>query len=134
MFPTVEQLERGAGDEVAHRPGHKHLIWVRPAADTSCQVDAKSTDVVAPQLDLAGVNAGADVQAGRGECVADCGGGGDGPAGAVECCEGAVTGRLDQAAASGEDLSTHDVVMVVQQPPPRVVTSGCGGGGAPRCR
>jgi hypothetical protein len=58
-------------------------------------VDGDPPDVVAAQLDLAGVQARADMQADAGQLVPDGGRAADPPAGPAERGQDAVTGRMD---------------------------------------
>ena len=60
-----------ADDEIAHGPGGEHLARPGERRNPRRDVDGDAADVVADQLDLAGVKAGADLDAERGHVVGD---------------------------------------------------------------
>src|SRR5205807_2060345 len=92
--PLVE-LEARAGDEVDDGLGHEHLPRPGLGRDPLADVDGDAADVAAPQLDLAGVDAGPHVDPQRPHRVADGEGAAHGPGRPVEGCEQAVAGCLD---------------------------------------
>jgi hypothetical protein len=74
---------------------------------------ANPPDVVAAQLDLASMQARADMQADAGQLVPDGGRAADPPAGPVERSQDAVTGRLDEPAAPLLNYLPRDLVVGV---------------------
>jgi hypothetical protein len=55
---AVGELEAGADHELAHRAGDEDFAGAGEGADPGADVDRHAADVVADQLDLAGVDAG----------------------------------------------------------------------------
>jgi hypothetical protein len=94
-------------------------------------VDADAADVVAPELDLAGVDAGPDLDPAVPQPVAQAGGAADPPAGPVEQGQDAVAGRLDQPALELADLLPGEPVVQVQQLSPAPVADPPGELGGP---
>lgn len=62
--PIVE-LEPGARNQVHDRSGHEHLDRGCKSGDASADVDGDAQDLAVEELDLAGVQAGADVESQR---------------------------------------------------------------------
>ena len=55
----VGEFEAGTGKEVSHRAGHEHLPGLGAIQDSGRRMDGDAAHVVALELDLAGVDAGA---------------------------------------------------------------------------
>jgi hypothetical protein len=76
-------------------------------------VHGDAADVVAAQLDLAGVQAGPEPEVDVAELLAQGDRAGDGPAGAVEGGQDAITGRVDQPPVKLLDESAGQLVVDV---------------------
>ena len=84
-------------------------------------MDADPSDVFAPKLDLAGMEAGPNADAQRFQSVPDGKCTPDGASGPVEGGQHAITGEFDQSAAMLiDDGSDHRVVTVEEAAPPMV--------------
>src|SRR4029453_16882044 len=68
---AVGQGDAGAGAQVADGPGHQDLAGVGLGQDPGGEVDGDAADVVAAQLDLAGVEPGPDLDVDVDELVAE---------------------------------------------------------------
>src|SRR5829696_7242523 len=115
---AVGQGAVGAGDQVADGPGDEDLPGGGLAEDAGGDVDGDPADVVAADFDLAGVQAGADLEVDVAELLAEADRAGDGPPGAVEGGQEAVAGRLDHPPAPLLDQAAADVVVDLEQVPP----------------
>src|SRR3954468_19763481 len=62
LHAAVGELEAGADDQLAHRAGNEDFARRRQGSDSGADVDRHAADVVADQLDLAGVDAGPHIQ------------------------------------------------------------------------
>jgi hypothetical protein len=85
-------------------------------------VDSDAPDPVADQLDLAGVNAGPDLDSERLHAPDRGGRTPDGPAGSLEDREETVAGRVNLASAETGQLATHEGVMALEELAPRSIT------------
>src|SRR4029453_13456881 len=108
----------GPGAQVAHGPGDEDLARCGLAQDAGGDVDGDPADVVAADLDLAGVEPGPDLEVDVAELLAQGDRAGNGPSGAVEGGQEAVAGRLDQPAAPLLDQAAALVVVDLEQVPP----------------
>ena len=61
----VGELEPGTGKEVSHRAGHEHLAGLGAIQDSGRRMDREAADVVADDLDLAGVDRRPDLKVER---------------------------------------------------------------------
>ena len=68
--PRSCEVEAGAGHQVLHGLGDEHLARARLRAHAGADVHRDAGDVVAAQLDLAGVEAGAHLETHRADRVA----------------------------------------------------------------
>src|SRR5829696_1979284 len=123
---AVGQGAVGAGDQVADGPGDEDLPGGGLAEDAGGDVDGDPADVVAADFDLAGVQAGADLEVDVAELLAEADRAGDGPPGAVEGGQEAVAGRLDHPPAPLLDQAAADVVVDLEQVPPAAVAELAG--------
>ncbi len=105
MHAALGELQAGADHQLLDRARDADFAGGGQGADAGADVHGHAGDVVVDELDLAGVDAGADGEGGEG--VADGGGAADGAGGAVEGGEEAVAHGLDLAAAvDGEEAGT----------------------------
>src|SRR5688500_10516497 len=118
MAAAVVEAEARAGREVAHRCRHEDLARVGCRLDPGGDVDGETADVSGADVALAGVEAGADLQAEAGELVTDGPGALDGPGGGVEGGQEAVAESLDLLALPAPELLADDGVVLFQQRPP----------------
>jgi hypothetical protein len=81
-----------------------------------------ATDVVAAMLDLAGVDAGSDLQAERPDRLLDRLRAADRSRRAIEGGQHAITGRLDLSATVPVQLTSNDSVVTVQKLRPMLVS------------
>src|SRR5262249_57688450 len=95
----VVEVEAGPGDYILDRLRHEHFAGVRERGDARPDVDGDPSHLFADELTLAGVDAGAHVEAERTRAVADGERAVDCTRGAVEGREEPVTGGVDVAAA-----------------------------------
>src|SRR5580704_10949923 len=84
-------------------------------------MDSHPGNVVAPDLDLAGVNPDPYVEVERSKGVSDRLGTFDGAPGAVEGGHEAIADGVDFTAAEAPDLSTHALVMAVKEISPSAI-------------
>src|SRR5207344_1838589 len=70
LRPAIVEPEVRTDDQVLHGAGDEHLAGPGQGAHPRADVDPDAGDVLAPPLDLAGVQAGADVDAQRAHRVA----------------------------------------------------------------
>src|SRR6266508_1166828 len=112
---AVGELDVGPLHQVAHRARDQHLARTGKARDPRSDVHCDPGEVVATQLALAGVDAGADFQADVAGILGDGAGAFDGPSGPVEGGEEAVAGGVHLLAAKASELTADHVVVGVEQ-------------------
>jgi len=83
---------------------------------------AIAPDPIADHLDLAGVNAGPDLDSERLHALDGGGRTPDGAAGAVEHREETVAGRVNLASPETGQLATHEGMMALEKLSPRSIT------------
>src|SRR3954452_16456786 len=105
--PAVLERDAGTGDEVADRARHEHLAGSGQGSDARGDVDGDAADVVAHQLDLAGVDPDPHLQPRRACNLSDCVPAADRARGPVEGRETAVAQRLDLVAAEPRQLALN---------------------------
>src|SRR6266545_3553985 len=111
MQPVIVESKAGAVDEVSGRARNHDLVGVRSRHDPRRGMDRKAADVALAQLDLSGVEAGADADPESANDVANRGGGTNAALCAVEQPDHAVAGRLDELpAVLADDLVGQLVV------------------------
>src|SRR5258706_8845918 len=96
MCAMRDERESGAGDEVAYRSRHDDLVGTTDAHHPGGDVNGDAADVIAAQLDLPGVNAGAGAQPDRTQFVAHRRCASDGAPRPVEEGDDSVASRLHQ--------------------------------------
>src|SRR5687768_4282656 len=115
---AVVEREPGPGEEVAHRARDEDLPRLGDREDPGGCMDGDAAHVIALDLDLTGVDAGARREPEGGGGIEHPGGSADGSAGAVEDDQEAVAGRLDLAPLVTLDVGPRRLVVVGQQGPP----------------
>ena len=121
MRAAIVEGDARAGHEVAHRPAHERLARAGERGDPRGDVDRHAAHVVAEQLRLARVHAGADLDAEPAHGARDRGGAPDRARRTVEHGEEPVAHRLDLATAVVGELLAHDAVVLVQELAPAAV-------------
>jgi len=126
VFAPVLELDPRASDKDRHGSGREEFAGGGVVQYSGGHVDADPSDVFAPELDLAGMQASPDPDAQRSQRVPDRACTPYGAAGPVEGGQHAITGEFDQSAPMLiDDGSDHRVVTVEEAAPPMV--SDCGG-------
>ena len=118
----VGEFEAGTGKEVSHGAGHEHLAGLGAIQDSGRRMDGDAAHVVALELDLAGVDAGAGGEPLRRGCVEHPGSASYRAGRAVEHHEEPVAGRLDLPAAETLDLLPRGLVVLGQKRAPATVS------------
>src|SRR6266545_7499610 len=111
----------GARYEVLDRTGHEHLARLRVGGNACPDVDGDAADVVVAELDLSGVQAGADLDAESTHIVADAGSATNGACGAIERRKKSVTRRLLLTAAETNKLLAHQRVVLLEEALPSLI-------------
>src|SRR5215208_1916249 len=119
------------GDQVVDGAGHQHLAGSGGRHHPGRDMHADAADVVAPELDLAGVDPGPDLDPAVPQPVTEAGGAADPAAGPVEQGQDAVAGRLDQPALELADQLLGEPVVEVEQLAPAAVADPPGELGRP---
>src|SRR4051812_28554308 len=115
------ELEARAGDEVADCTGNEDFTGTGEARDPCGGMHGYATHVIAPNLDLAGMEAAAHFDSKRPEALDDCGGAAHASGRAVEGGKKAVTQRLDLASSEARQFLTHRLIVPCQQNAPIAV-------------
>jgi hypothetical protein len=89
-------------------------------------VDGHASDVIATNLDLAGMQPSSYLHTERPDGISDGAGAVNGSAGAVEGRYKAIPDGIDFPAPEPLDLASHHLVVAVEQTPPRLVTKDGG--------
>src|SRR5262245_30843560 len=92
---AVCEDEPRADDEVPDRARHEHITWFRLGHDTGSDVDGETANRCSVELDLAGVDADAHIEAESAGVVADREATANCTGGAVEDGEEPVAGDVD---------------------------------------
>jgi hypothetical protein len=119
--PMSSMVMPRADDQIPHGPGGQDLPGPGRGHDPRRDVHGDSPDVAVAELDLAGVQSGADLQADPLELLAERGHAAERPAGAVEGGQDAITGGLDQLPVELPDQPAGQLVVDLQQLPPAPV-------------
>ena len=116
-------LEAGAraDDQVTHGARDEDFTGAGLVADPRRDVYGDPSDVGVHQFALAGVDAGADLEAQRFSICAERLGAADGLRGAVERSEVAITGVLHHSAAESFGEVGGDLIEPVQHRPPPLI-------------
>ena len=85
-------------------------------------MDCDTPDPIADHLDLAGVNAGPDLDSERLHALDGGGRTPDGAAGTVEHGEETVADRVNLASTETAQLATHEGMVALEELPPRSIT------------
>src|SRR6266849_1073561 len=119
---TIAELDARARDEIAHGRGHDDLAWSSDCSDARAGVHGDPGDLLAHQLALTRVDAGAHVEA---ELVSHARDDGrrapDRPRRPVEARHEAVARGVDLDAAVVHELAAHELVMAREELAPPLV-------------
>ncbi len=133
MVTAAGEGDPGSGDEVLHGARYKDLGGLCEGCDAVCDVHGGTGDVVAGEVDFAGVDSGSYLDSERGSVVANGGCAADRLPGRLEGGEDGLVGALDQAAAVRKDLLPRCRVVRVREADVTAPASiGCGRRGADR--
>src|SRR5215211_3599369 len=119
---TVLEVDTRAGGEVPDDAGDQYLAGSGLRRDPGADVDRDAFHSAADELNLAGVNAGADFEAELGDGIDRAMSAGDGPRRTVEGGEESVAGAANLPAAVAGKLGADGGVVGVQQGAPAAVT------------
>ena len=109
-----------ADGEVADRGGDEDLIRLREAGDALCDHDGETGDVVGPQLDLPGVQPGANLEPESTRAGADGGRAFDGASGSVEGGHAPIAGGLDEPTTELAEVLVDHLVVGEEVFPPSI--------------
>src|SRR5918912_4581027 len=121
VLAALLEGDPGAGDEVAHRARDEHLARPRERRDARPRVDGDPAHLPVRELALAGVQAGAQLDAEPPHRLLDRVGGADRPRRPVEGGEEAVAGRVDLAPAVAGELRADRRLVRLEQLAPAAV-------------
>jgi hypothetical protein len=122
MDSALAKVETGAGDEILHRARHHDLARSGLRHHARAGVNGDAGDCVIDALALAGVDAGADLEAEASQGVTDAHGAADGAGRAVEGREEAVAGGAYLSPAVTRDLLADGRVVALEKIAPGAVT------------
>src|SRR5919108_2201626 len=122
MDSAVVERDARPRDEVAHGARRQNLAGPSQGRHARTGMDGDPAHPILRDLDLSGVQPGADLDADRTQPIANRAGAADGARRAVECREEAVAGGVDLTAAGALELGSHDGVVRRAQVAPRRVT------------
>src|SRR3989304_7085817 len=123
MLSAVFEFDTGSNHQFLDRARHQDLSRLRHRHDPGADVHAYPTDFCVSDLDLPGVEAGANVQSHAQQPVPDGEGAANGPGRAVEGGEHPVAGGPYQPAAGFVEPSSHEVVVRVHQLTPAPIAT-----------
>jgi len=126
---AVAEAQRRAQHELLDRARDEDLARPGQTDDAGAEVHRDPGQVAVDPAALAGVDAGAQLESQRADCVAHARGPADRAAGAVEDDEEAVAGGLDLVAPGERELAAEDRVVLGQHARPALVAEGGGVGG-----
>src|SRR6266496_12308 len=115
MDATADEGEPGPDHEILDRPRDKDLSRLRGGFHSRRDVHADASDVVAPTLDLARMDARADLEAEAPNAAAHGDRAGDGAGGPIEDRQHAVPSPLQPGPVEADHLSPSELVMRVEQ-------------------
>src|SRR5437867_351470 len=119
--PAVAELEARACDQLCDGAGDEHFPRRRLSGDTRAGVNRDAADAVVDQLDLAGVNARADVDPQVSQAIDDLERAADRARRTVERCEESVTGTLDLPSLEPIEAPPDRRVVLLEQLAPALV-------------
>src|SRR6478752_1457356 len=115
------EAQARAGDEVGYDPRYQDFVRLRLRHDARGGMDGYAPDVMAPDLDFAGMKARAqrqsDLLRGRPERQGTA----YGAARSIESRQNAVAGRLDQSPAMPLKQLNCQLIVTIQQSPPCLI-------------
>jgi hypothetical protein len=123
---AVLEAKAGAGDQVLDGAGHQDLTRPGGGRDAGADVDGEPGDLVVPELDLPGVQAGPDREPERGHAAGDRARAPDRPGRAVEGGEEAIARGVDLAPPEAPELAADEVVVSVEEVSPAAIPEGGG--------
>src|ERR1700730_11600820 len=126
VFAAVDERKARARDEVAHGARDEHLAGTSQGGDTRADVRGDTTDIVATQFDLTGMQSDAYLESEFGCGACDRKPTRHGPGRAIETRERAVACGFHQDAPMTVDLSSDESVVAIEQLFPLGVAE-CGG-------
>jgi len=121
MDAALHEAQARSRDQIFQSAGDQHLARVRRGGHAGADVHGDAAHVVAPQLALAGVQAGADIEAERAQRPADGQRTAHRACGTVEGREEAVARRVNLPAAEAAQLLAYGGVVPLEQVAPGAV-------------
>src|SRR6266446_4491040 len=121
MDAVLHEAQARSRDQILQSAGDQHLARVRRGGHAGADVHGDAAHVVAPQLALAGVQAGADLEAERAHRLADGQRTAHRACGTVEGREEAVARRVNLPAAEAAQLLAYGGVVPLEQIAPGAV-------------
>jgi hypothetical protein len=118
---AVVELKAGACDEVPDCTGNEDFTGAGKVRNPCGGMHGYATNVIIPDLDLAGMEAAAHFDSKGSEFLDDCGGAAHAAGRAVKGGKEAVAKRLDLASAVTRQFLTHRLVVPCQQNAPIAV-------------
>ena len=122
VLAPLGELDPRADNEVLHRPGDQYFPGRRHRTDPRGDMDGQSTEIVAPDLALAGVQSSSDFDAEAVSCLDDFGCASNAASRSVEAGQETVSGGLDLLSTESHELITHKPVMRIEQRSPASIT------------
>lgn len=119
---AVFKGEAGPRHEVPHRPRDEHLAGGGLGGHPGADVDGDARHLPVQQLDLAGMQAGTDLEAQRAQGVHDRPRASNRSRRTVKSGKEAVAGRVDLTTVEALQLTTHGDVVLLDDSPPAAVT------------
>ncbi len=105
MITAAFEIHIGPNHKLARQVGGENITSTGKIGYPCSDVDANATDVVAALLDLARVNAGANLEVDTGKVISYRRSAGDGIAWRVKCRHKSIASRMGKATIVALDLS-----------------------------
>src|SRR5688572_15785486 len=119
---AIGEAKAGARHEILHGARYEHLSRLGDAGDARSNVHREASNLAADLLALAGMHAGADVDAEWPHRIADPERATDGACRAVERGEEAIAGRVDLPPSVAVQLPSDQIVVGLQDFAPTAIT------------
>src|SRR6185369_384701 len=112
---TFLEADAGARNEILDHRRDQHFSCAGLSGHACSNMHGDAPDVVACQLDLTGVQTGADLEPEAADRTSDCTCTADRARGSVERRQQAVADELDLAPAESLEMPAYHVVMLIEQ-------------------
>jgi hypothetical protein len=118
LVAAVAEAQAGAGHQVLHGARYQNLTGTGERGDARTNVNGNAADIVANNLALAGMQAGANLNPQRPYFFGYCAGAAHAARRTVERGENAVAGGLDFTAAKASKVTADRRVVMFEQVAP----------------